>query len=60
MATGYVQRVVAGIQAKLKVGQPCDIYEQEVAQVAEPPVFGMGLWVTRCEQSSDYQWPVRF
>ena len=32
----YVQRVVAGIQAKLKVGQPGDIYEQEVNQVAEP------------------------
>ncbi|MEA3283179.1 MAG: hypothetical protein U9Q68_11630, partial [Euryarchaeota archaeon] len=25
----YVQRVVTGIQAKLKVGQPGDIYEQE-------------------------------
>jgi hypothetical protein len=32
----YVQRVVTGIQAKLKVGQPGDIYEQEVDQVAEP------------------------
>jgi hypothetical protein len=31
----YVQRVVSGIQAKLKVGQPGDIYEQEVDQVAE-------------------------
>jgi hypothetical protein len=31
-----VQRVVSGIQAKLKVGQPCDIYEQEVDQMAEP------------------------
>ena len=48
------------IQAKLKVGQPGDVYEQEVAQVAEPPVFGMGLLVTGCEPSSDYQWPVRF
>jgi hypothetical protein len=32
----YVQQVVAGIQAKLVVGQPSDIYEQEVDQVAEP------------------------
>lgn len=32
----YVQRVVTGIQAKLKVGQSGDIYEQEVDQVAEP------------------------
>jgi hypothetical protein len=31
----YVQRVMAGIQAKLKVGQPGDIYEQEADQVAE-------------------------
>ena len=31
----YVQRVVAGIQAKLKVGQPGDIYEQEADRIAE-------------------------
>jgi hypothetical protein len=31
----YVQRVVAGIQAKLKVGQPGDKYEQEADRVAE-------------------------
>ena len=31
----YVQRVVAGIQAKLKVGQPRDIYEQEADRVAD-------------------------
>jgi hypothetical protein len=31
----YVQRVAAGIQAKLKVGQPGDIYEQEADRVAE-------------------------
>ena len=31
----YVQRVVAGIQAKLTVGQPGDIYEQEADRVAE-------------------------
>jgi hypothetical protein len=31
----YVQRVVAGIQAKLKVGQPNDIYEQEADRVAD-------------------------
>ena len=31
----YVQRVVAGVQAKLKVGQPGDIYEQEADRVAE-------------------------
>ena len=31
----YVQRVVTGIQAKLKIGQPGDIYEQEADRVAE-------------------------
>ena len=31
----YVQRVVTGIQAKLKVGQPGDVYEREADQVAE-------------------------
>jgi len=31
----YVQRVVAGIQAKLMVGQPGDKYEQEADRVAE-------------------------
>ena len=31
----YVQRVVTGIQAKLKVGQPGDIYEQEADRVAD-------------------------
>ncbi|NOQ33836.1 MAG: DUF4157 domain-containing protein [Methanosarcinales archaeon] len=31
----YVQRVVAGIQAKLVVGQPRDIYEQEADRVAD-------------------------
>ena len=31
----YVQRVVAGIQAKLKVGQPGDKYEQEADRIAE-------------------------
>jgi hypothetical protein len=31
----YVQRVVAGIQAKLVVGQPGDKYEQEADRVAE-------------------------
>ena len=31
----YVQRVVTGIQAKLKVGQLGDIYEQEADRVAE-------------------------
>jgi hypothetical protein len=31
----YVQRVVAGIQAKLVVGQPGDIYEQEADRVAD-------------------------
>ncbi|MGB3458295.1 MAG: DUF4157 domain-containing protein [Halobacteriota archaeon] len=30
-----MQRVVAGIQAKLKVGQPGDVYEQEADRVAE-------------------------
>jgi hypothetical protein len=31
----YVQRVVAGIQAKLKISQPGDVYEQEADRVAE-------------------------
>ena len=31
----YVQRVVRGIQAKLKIGQPGDIYEQEADRVAD-------------------------
>jgi hypothetical protein len=31
----YVQRVVAGIQAKLKVGQPGDVYEHEADRVAD-------------------------
>jgi len=31
----YVQRVVTGIQAKLRIGQPSDIYEQEAAWVAD-------------------------
>ena len=31
----YVQRVVSGIQAKLKVGQQGDVYEQEADRVAE-------------------------
>jgi hypothetical protein len=31
----YVQRVVSGIQAKMKIGQPGDIYEQEADRVAE-------------------------
>jgi hypothetical protein len=31
----YVQRVVKGIQAKLKVGQPGDVYEQEADRAAE-------------------------
>ena len=31
----YVQRVVTGIQAKLKIGQPGDKYEQEADRVAD-------------------------
>jgi type II secretory pathway pseudopilin PulG len=31
----YVQRVVTGIQAKLKVGQPGDKYEQEADRIAD-------------------------
>ena len=31
----YVQRVVSGIQAKLKVRQPEDIYEREADQVTD-------------------------
>ena len=56
----YVQRVVSCIQAKLAVGQPGDIYEQEVDPVAQPSRVWDGLWVTRCEPSVDYHWPVRF
>ena len=36
----YVQRVVSGIQAKLKVGQPGDIYEQEADRVANAGAAG--------------------
>ena len=31
----YVQRVVSGIQAKMKVGQPGDVYEQEADRVSD-------------------------
>ncbi|MCK5013329.1 MAG: hypothetical protein KAS66_05890, partial [Candidatus Omnitrophica bacterium] len=31
----YVQRVVSGIQAKLRIGQPGDVYEQEADRVAD-------------------------
>jgi hypothetical protein len=31
----YVQRVVSGIQAKLKISQPGDMYEQEADRVAD-------------------------
>ena len=31
----YVQQVVAGIQAKLKIGQPGDMYEQEADRLAD-------------------------
>jgi hypothetical protein len=31
----YVQRVVTGIQAKLKIGQPGDVYEQEADRMAD-------------------------
>jgi hypothetical protein len=31
----YVQRVVTGIQAKLRIGKPWDIYEQEADRVAD-------------------------
>lgn len=36
----YVQRVVVGIQAKLKVGQPGDMYEQEEKILHTKKVFG--------------------
>ena len=39
----YVQRAVAGIRAKLKVGQPGDIYEQEADRVAEQVLRMHGL-----------------
>ena len=31
----YVQRVVSGIQARLRIGQPGDVYEQEADRVAD-------------------------
>jgi hypothetical protein len=43
----YVQRVVAGIQAKLVVGQPGDKYEQEADRVADAVMRMPEPWVQR-------------
>ena len=49
----YVQRVVTGIQAKLKIGQPGDKYEQEADRVAEQ-VVRMPEWrVQRQEEEKE-------
>jgi hypothetical protein len=45
----YVQRVVAGIQAKLKLGQPGDSYEQEADRVAEQIMRMKVPWNVRSE-----------
>ncbi len=49
----YVQRVVAGIQAKLKVGQPNDIYEQEADRVADAVMRMPELEVKRQPEEED-------
>jgi hypothetical protein len=53
----YVQRVVSGIQAKLKVGHPGDKYEQEADRVAdevmrmpEPHKFHIQRACSECEE----------
>ncbi|NOQ33832.1 MAG: DUF4157 domain-containing protein [Methanosarcinales archaeon] len=50
----YVQRVVTGIQAKLKVGQPNDKYEQEADRVAEQ-VMRMSSPLSPSSSLSSYQ-----
>jgi hypothetical protein len=45
----YVQRVVAGIQAKLKVGQPGDVYEQEADRIAEQ-IVNSSLLIVRSQR----------
>jgi hypothetical protein len=49
----YVQRVVTGIQAKLKVGQPGDIYEQEADRVADEVMRMPELQVQRQQEEEE-------
>ena len=49
----YVQRVVTGIQAKLKVGQPGDIYEQEADRVADDVMRMPELQVQRWSEEEE-------
>ena len=49
----YVQRVVTGIQAKLKVGQPGDKYEQEADRVADAVMRMPELQVQRQSEEEE-------
>ena len=51
----YVQRVVSGIQAKLKVRQPGDIYEQKVDRVADEVMRMPDPRVQRQEEEGEIQ-----
>lgn len=52
----YVQRVVAGIQAKLMVGQPGNVYEQEADRVADAVMhMPQPQVVQKTENSEDVQ-----
>ena len=55
----YVQRVVTGIQAKLKVGQPGDIYEQEVDRVADAVMRMPNLNVQRQVNETKEKLPIQ-
>jgi hypothetical protein len=49
----YVQRVVAGIQAKLKIGQPGDIYEQEADRVADEVMRMPDAACPKCKEENN-------
>ena len=51
----YVQRVVSRIQAKLKVGQPGDVYEQEADRVADVVMRMPEPEVQRKEEEEEFQ-----
>jgi hypothetical protein len=53
----YVQRVVRGIQAKLKIGQPGDIYEQEADRVADEVMRMSGPEVQREPEGEEEKLP---
>jgi hypothetical protein len=55
----YVQRVVAGIQAKLKVGQPGNIYEQEADRVADAVMRMPNLNVQREANDKKEKLPIQ-